>query len=139
MAMTTYDVHAAHCCPVHGCKYGVPSRCPVWVGKAQPRYPDNNGCEQCEAAVEVMAPAIAEIERWITELEPKIEAAAFSDDRQDGSYRTKMTLLRVIERLKNPPKPEPVAESVEDLKAELERKDAVIADLQAAVRKFSRG
>jgi hypothetical protein len=37
----------SHCCPRHGCKYGHDD-CPVVTGKAQPTYPNNNGCECCE-------------------------------------------------------------------------------------------
>jgi hypothetical protein len=37
-------VHAAHCCLVHGCKYGHQD-CPVTEGKAEQMYP----CEYCTA------------------------------------------------------------------------------------------
>lgn len=40
-------VHGSHCCPTHGCKYGYRD-CPVKGGTLAPRYPGNNGCEQCE-------------------------------------------------------------------------------------------
>lgn len=36
-----------HCCPRHGCKYG--GRCVVENGQSDPKYPRNNGCEQCES------------------------------------------------------------------------------------------
>ena len=40
--MTGHGVHAAHCCHLHGCKYG-DNECPVWTGEiAQKHY-----CEFC--------------------------------------------------------------------------------------------
>lgn len=42
------SVHATHCCPIHGCKYGG-QWCPVTEGHEKPVYPANNGCESCEA------------------------------------------------------------------------------------------
>jgi hypothetical protein len=40
-------VHAAHCCALHGCKYGA-TDCPVAAGTLAPLHGGNNGCEQCE-------------------------------------------------------------------------------------------
>jgi hypothetical protein len=49
---------STHCCPIHGCKYGYDSRgfvdskefyCPIGTRAIKPEYPNNNGCEQCEA------------------------------------------------------------------------------------------
>jgi hypothetical protein len=38
-----YDVHAAHCCLLHGCKYGNID-CPVVLGKVDQKYT----CESCD-------------------------------------------------------------------------------------------
>jgi hypothetical protein len=39
--------HETHCCPLHGCKYG-DEDCPVAALEIEPKYPKNNGCEECE-------------------------------------------------------------------------------------------
>ena len=43
--------HAAHCCPIHGCKYAE-SDCPVSLGLTHSAYPLNNDCEQCAEEVQ---------------------------------------------------------------------------------------
>lgn len=40
----TPEIHARHCCPVCGCKYGDPD-CPVYNGKVKV---DFDGCENCD-------------------------------------------------------------------------------------------
>lgn len=41
-----YEVHARHCCPVHGCKYTAePSRCPVVLKKVE-RERDAGWCQE---------------------------------------------------------------------------------------------
>jgi hypothetical protein len=45
--MTTLDVHTAHCCSRHGCKYGDPN-CTVVTGRAPQEYMD----EQCAYELE---------------------------------------------------------------------------------------
>lgn len=47
-AVDRVGVHQTHCCPVHGCKYG-DEDCPVDRQEVAPQYPNNNGCESCEA------------------------------------------------------------------------------------------
>ena len=41
--VSKYDVHAAHCCKFHGCKYG-DENCPVVNGKVEQLYP----CWNCD-------------------------------------------------------------------------------------------
>lgn len=43
------EVHAAHCCPIHGCKYsyGFDVKCPIVDKQIEPKYEMNNGCEEC--------------------------------------------------------------------------------------------
>ena len=43
--MASIVVHAAHCCPAHGCKYNNDEECPVVNSEVKPTYPD--ACEQC--------------------------------------------------------------------------------------------
>lgn len=42
-----WRVHAAHCCPVHGCKYG-DDGCLIANKDMKPTYGKNNGCELCD-------------------------------------------------------------------------------------------
>lgn len=44
--MRNEGVHAAHCCPKCGCRYGAED-CAVASGTVQPEYPPDNGCENC--------------------------------------------------------------------------------------------
>ena len=46
-------VHAAHCCWMHGCKYG-DDDCPVQDGKTRQLYP----CEQCQDDIESDLPGL---------------------------------------------------------------------------------
>lgn len=47
--MANAGVHAAHCCKIHGCKYGE-SDCPVVLEKVEAKY----SCEWCQEEREVM-------------------------------------------------------------------------------------
>jgi hypothetical protein len=40
------DVHAAHCCSIHGCKYN-DENCPVVLGTTEQRFP----CIDCEEPI----------------------------------------------------------------------------------------
>jgi hypothetical protein len=42
------SVHAAHCCRVHGCKYG-DGDCPVALGTIKQKFP----CDVCDDDVEI--------------------------------------------------------------------------------------
>jgi hypothetical protein len=58
--MTQVDntgVHATHCCPAHGCKYGDPD-CPVVAGVVQPVYT----CEDCESDIDYLHKLLSETE-----------------------------------------------------------------------------
>lgn len=78
-------VHATHCCPRHGCKYGYGMHeeeleCPVSQGTVPPLYPENNGCERCEMECE---------ERGVSfELLQRVEVLLAQPEMQGVDYQT---------------------------------------------------
>ena len=82
-------VHRAHCCVLHGCKYGDEDACPVVNGTIKQRYP----CEDCDSADAVhleTLPALEVLKQLVTECTPP----KLPDDVYDHGVKapTKKTL-----------------------------------------------
>lgn len=72
-------VHAAHCCGVHGCKYGNED-CGVAAGTLEQKHP----CEYCDVEDRVAAPLVNKIVSW---LEGRIAELESLDSRTAGYIR----------------------------------------------------
>jgi hypothetical protein len=97
-----YRSCSTHCCPIHGCKYGLDG-CPVKSREVAPEYPPNNGCEPCEMDAEdlkrIMTDGIAkDIAKLLTpEVKDKIVAESTTFQ---ALIEERDTLRAEIKRLK---------------------------------------